>query len=86
MHGGRFAAQQTAWLRCSTPPSRNAEFRGSFAENLIQEDFLQPVWSGVPPLSDAVDRCYMYGRLRVERELLERREKLARSAPAGARR
>jgi hypothetical protein len=26
--GGWFAAQSTAWVRCSTPPSRNAEFRG----------------------------------------------------------
>jgi hypothetical protein len=30
-------------VRCNTPPSINAEFRGSFAENLIQEGpFLQP--------------------------------------------
>jgi hypothetical protein len=31
------------------PPSRNAEFRGSFAENLNQDAFLQPLWACVQP-------------------------------------
>jgi hypothetical protein len=30
VRGGCFAGQKTAWVRCSTPPSRNAEFRGSW--------------------------------------------------------
>jgi hypothetical protein len=42
-----------AWVRCSTPPSSNAEFRGSFAETTTRKDFPQPYGVCVR-VSDAV--------------------------------
>jgi hypothetical protein len=50
VRGGRFAGKETAWVRCDTPPSRNAEFRGSFAENINQKVLpAASVWACVPP-------------------------------------